>query len=242
MFNIFVCEDNEKQRLRLNKLIEDIVMIENYDMKIAVSTTDPDEILNYLEQKRCKGIYFLDIEFGLNKMNGLALAQKIRKYDNLGFIIFITSHSEMSFITFTYKVEALDFIIKDSYENIRFKIADCLREINNKNFNEYDDNKTLIVKSNDRIINIKFDEIIYIETSEDVHKILLHSEDRDIEFFGNMKAILSELDERFYRCNRSYIVNKNKIKEIDVTNRYIYFNNGDKCIVSFRKIKSLMSK
>lgn len=49
-------------------------------------------------------------------MNGFELAQEIRKFDPRGFIIFITTHAELSYMTFTYKVEALDYIIKDDID------------------------------------------------------------------------------------------------------------------------------
>ena len=65
-------------------------------------------------------------------MTGLILAQELRKIQPRCFIIFITSHSEMSILTFQYKVEALDFIIKDSSENIRKRIHECLMDINKK--------------------------------------------------------------------------------------------------------------
>lgn len=241
MLDIFICEDNDKQLLKIKKLIEDTVLIEDYDMKVVITSSDPKDIINYTKEKRNKGIYFLDIDLGVKNINGFVLAQEIRKYDNYGYIIFITSHSELSYLTFVYKVEAMDFIIKDNYENIKHKIKDCLKVINARDSTN-NNGRNLIIKSNDRIINIDFDEIIYFETSQEAHKILLHGETRDIEFFGNMKNIEIELDERFYRCNRSYIVNRNKIKEIDILNRIIYLKNGDQCLVSFRKIKNLLSK
>ena len=49
-------------------------------------------------------------------MNGVALAQRIRQIQPCCFIVFITSHSEMSLRTFQYKAEALDFIVKDIAE------------------------------------------------------------------------------------------------------------------------------
>ncbi|WP_241960035.1 PfkB family carbohydrate kinase, partial [Staphylococcus gallinarum] len=41
------------------------------------------------------------------------LASEIRKHDPVGNIIFVTSHSELTYLTFVYKVAAMDFIFKD---------------------------------------------------------------------------------------------------------------------------------
>ena len=40
----------------------------------------------------------------------------------------MTSHSEMSLLTFQYKVEALDFIVKDDPQNIQRRIAECMEK------------------------------------------------------------------------------------------------------------------
>ena len=49
------------------------------------------------------------------------------------------------------------------------------------------------------------------------------------------------LDERFIRCHTSFIVNKDKIKEIDKKNRIAYMINGEECLISTRGIKNLFS-
>ena len=56
-----------------------------------------------------------------------------------------------------------------------------------------------------------------------------------------MKEVENSLDERFIRCHNSFIVNKDKIKEIDKKNRIAYMINGEECLISTRGIKSLFS-
>jgi two-component system response regulator AgrA len=54
-----------------------------------------------------------------------------------------------------------------------------------------------------------------------------------------MKEIEEKLDSRFYRCHKSYIVNKDNIKEVDLNNRCIYMINGEECLISTRLLKGL---
>lgn len=54
---------------------------------------------------------FLDIQLEAD-INGIKLASEIRKHDPVGNIIFVTSHSELTYLTFVYKVAAMDFILK----------------------------------------------------------------------------------------------------------------------------------
>ena len=111
MLKAFICEDNKNQREKLTKIIEDIILIENYDMDLGLSTSDPYELINSITGTTNTGIYFLDVDLH-SDINGIQLAEKIREHDPRGFIVFITTHAEMSYLTFIYKVEAMDYIIK----------------------------------------------------------------------------------------------------------------------------------
>ena len=123
MLDIYICEDNKKQLSLFTGYIRDAVLIENLDMQIVLAPSDPDEILEGMKASSNMGVFFLDIDLK-SRINGLTLAQEIRKLQPRCFIIFITSHSEMGFLTFQYKVEPLDFIIKSSTEDIKRKIHD----------------------------------------------------------------------------------------------------------------------
>ncbi len=104
------------------------LFIEDYDMNIACCTTKPEDILSFLRPNMPVGIYFFDIDLQTD-INGLALAEKIREYDPSGYIIFITSHTDMWRLTFEYKVSALDFIEKCETKYLAQKIASCLSAI-----------------------------------------------------------------------------------------------------------------
>ena len=48
-----------------------------------------------------------------------------------------------------------------------------------------------------------------------------------------------QLDYRFYRCHRSYIVNTDNIKEVNFQKLTIYMENGEICPISVRAKTSL---
>lgn len=183
--------------------------------------------------------FFLDIDLK-SDINGLALAQRIRQIQPRCFIIFITSHSELSFLTFQYKVEALDFIIKDSGEHIKSKIHECLLNV----YEKYTTLNNAVIKSfiinhSDKCIAVNYDQILFFETSGNIHKIILHTQNKVIEFNGQLKDVEKQLDDRFYRCHRSYIINKDNIAEVDFNNLLVYMKNGETCPVSVRLKKGL---
>ncbi|AOR25025.1 LytR/AlgR family response regulator transcription factor [Clostridium taeniosporum] len=240
MLSIMVCEDDTEQRTRITKYIEDSIMIENLDMEIVLSTESPEETIEYLKKNTISGLYFLDVDLNSN-INGIKLAEMIREYDPRGFIVFVTTHAEMSYLTFMYKVEAMDYIIKDNYETVKERIHECILNAHKKYSSKVTEmQKNFTIKVEDKIINIEYSKILFFETSNIIHKVLIHAVDRQIEFYAKMKDIESKLDERFYRCHRSFLVNKDNIKEIDRSNRVVHMINGQECLVATRLLKGLL--
>lgn len=239
MLNIFVCEDNAVQRQTIVQIIENTVLIEELDMQLVLDTKDPYVLLEKVKTGQNTGIYFLDIDLG-SDMNGMKLAQQIRLFDPRGFIIFITAHSELSYMTFQYRVEAMDFVIKDNPAEAKVKIRECLlNAMERYTLQTNKTHKVFRIEAGGRKISVDYDDIFFFETSGNIHKIILHAKDRQIEFSGTMKELTSTLEDGFVRCHRSFLVNKNNIKEVDVKNRIIYFNNGETCLMSTRMMKEL---
>lgn len=241
MLKAFICEDNKNQKEKITKIIEDIILIENYDIDLGLSTSDPYELITSITGTTNTGIYFLDIDLH-SDINGIQLAEKIREHDPRGFIVFITTHAEMSYLTFIYKVEAMDYIIKDNYADIKQRIKDCIQNAHDRYKSKSSElQKVFSIKVNDKIINIDYNDILFFETSSTIHKIILHSINRQVEFYGKMKEIEKNLDDRFIRCHTSFIINRDKIKEIDKKNRIAYMINDEECLISTRSIKKLLS-
>ncbi|WP_414054552.1 LytR/AlgR family response regulator transcription factor [Macrococcus equi] len=237
--NIYICEDSVEQLNHVKKVIANHIMIEQLDMTLALATNDPYELLEKVNASNDIGIYFLDIDLS-SDINGVQLAQKIRDVDALGHIIFITSHSELTYLTFKYKVSALDFIIKDDVTSLDHSIRECI-DVCQKRLSaiiERDKVDKLEVKSGSQKLFINYDDIIFFESSPNPHRIILHLVNRRLEFYGNLKEY-DDLDERFFRCHQSYIVNVDYIQSIDKKNRLIHFTNGESCYISSRKINKL---
>jgi two-component system, LytTR family, response regulator AgrA len=233
-----VCEDDPEQRKRLNSYIENYIMMENLDMKLVISTGRSQEIIDYLQNNRVTGLYFLDVDLQEEK-SGIALGAEIRQYDSLGAIVFVTTHSELTYLTFTYKVEAMDYITKDKFTDIRQRVIECIDTANTRYLqNKYNNIKKFQTKSGDKMISVDYNDILFFETSPQLHKIILHAKNRQVEFYGKLKDIL-EMDSRFYRCHNSFVVNKDNIAEVDTKNREIRMINGEICYASSRFLGGL---
>ena len=239
MLNIFVCEDNTIQRQTIVQIIQNTVLIEELDMRLVLDAGDPYVLLEKVRTSQNTGIYFLDIDLN-SDMNGMKLAQQIRLFDPRGFIIFITAHSELSYMTFQYRVEAMDFVFKDNPAEAKVKIRECLlNAMERYTLQTNRTHKVFTAQIGGRKISVDYDDILFFETSANIHKVILHAKDRQIEFSSTLKELTDRLDDNFVRCHRSFLVNKINIKEVDVKKRIICFTNGETCQMSTRMMKGL---
>lgn len=239
MLNIFVCEDEMVQRHSILQIIKNTILIEELDMQLALDTSNPYELLEAVKSSKHTGIYFLDIDLKCD-MNGMKLAQQIRMFDPRCFIIFITAHSELSYITFQYRVEAMDFILKDNPAEAKIKIRECLlHALERYRLQTNRTHKVYTIEIGERKINVDYNDILFFETSSNIHKIILHGKERQIEFTGTMKNLEKVLDDSFVRCHRSFLANRNNIREVDTKSRIIHFVNGETCLMSTRMMKEI---
>ena len=105
---IIICEDDLSQRKNLENIITNEINASNFN--ICLSTGNPYEVINFVENNYTESfIYFFDVDLG-HSINGIELAKRVRKYDSLGYIIFLTAHAELTMLTFQYKVRAMDYI------------------------------------------------------------------------------------------------------------------------------------
>jgi len=241
MIPVFICEDDPRQMVQLKKIVEDYIMIEDLEMTLFTSD-NPHEILDYIQQHNIRnGLYFLETSLS-HSINGITLASLIRKQDDFGAIVFVTNHPELMYLTFTYKIEAMDFIIKGRQDELAQRMRECIqlahdRTLKVKNDKEKGYQQFYQVKIAGRIRLIPYDEIMFFETSLTPHMLILHLSDSQLEFRGSIKEVAT--DSAFFRCHKSAVVNLNNIESINLSEREIELINGAVCPLSVKAIKEL---
>lgn len=244
MLPIYICEDNPVLLKRYQTLIENIILIEEYDMKIQAAVTNPEELLfaakKYQKEQDNKGsFYLLDIDLN-SDLDGFELAQKIRTFDSRGFIVFITTHSEMAMLTFKYQVEAMDFILKDEGWNIGPRIRSCLQSALTR-YNTSAIVSMIAFKVGSHTINIEQSSILYIASADTPHKIHVVTKNGFKEFYGSLNDCEKNLDNNFVRCHKAFIVNTNHVKQVDRKTLTLTLSNGEMCIASTRGINRVIN-
>ena len=241
MLHIFICEDDPQQRKWMETISNDYIAITDQDIKLALSTDTPTQLLDYLEANpsHTGGLYFLDIDLQ-HKINGIVLASKIRKIDIYGKIVFATAHTDLAPATFHYKVEALDYIVKDKQADFAEKIKECIalsyQQHSKRNFTQ---KRHYQIITGDEVLNIPLEDILLFESHHTPHKLILHTATSRIECYGSLNKV-AEISSDFYRCHQSFVVNVKHIRRIDKANRKIEVSNGATALFAAKKMKQLL--
>ena len=232
MIPVYICEDHEAARKNLEQQVKNIIIIENLDMHIKLSTANPEEILEEVSTAKERGIYLLDIDLS-HEMSGFDLAKVIRQRDARGFVVFVTTHGELALETFRYQIEAMDYILKDEPDKITERLQSCFLNICQRMESDHTkDSDYFVLRQMDEVRYIHLMDIIYFETSAQKHKVNLVTEKEYIEFFGDLKSIEEKTGGQFIRCHRSYLINRNYIDTINAKESYVLMKNGKRCDMS----------
>lgn len=241
MLKVMVCDGNKKHREAIASMVENTILRESLEMQLVASTGSGNKLLEILRGSptQSPGIYFISID-NAGDIDGLVLSEAIRCIDNGGFIILLSSSSESCHYIFNYRIEAMDFIIKNENLAVKDRIIASLLAIENRTNIKSD--TMFSIKSQDKIVKLRLEDVLFFETSPTIHKIVAHESNRQIEFYGKMKELEEKLHSRFYRCHKSYIVNLDKIKEIDKAMRVIHLVDGKQCLVSQRELRNMLKE
>lgn len=234
MIHIYLCEDDKRQLSRWTSIIEKYLLMNSTESLLYCTASAPDDLLKVRKDSNITGLYFLDIDLQAKK-NGIELAEEIRKYDPRGYIVFVTTHSEMAYLTFQYKVEAMDFIIKDKISDLPEQIYSCIRNAESKYRNQLDSaDRLLSIKVDKASLVMDQDDIVAITTSQEYHKIVIHTLDGFRQMSGSLKELSASLNSHFCQCNRSTIVNLKHVIKYSRDEALLYMNNKESYPVSVR--------
>ena len=173
-------------------------------------------------------LLFLDIQ--MNGLNGMDVARRIREFDNNVEIIFTTS--VLDYVCEGYEVNAYRYMLKPIEYNIfKNNMGKCIENIIKKK------NDFLTINDKSKLIKIKFDDILYIETSK--RQLIIHTINGHEIIKMSMRKLEKLLNKDFFRCHNSFIVNLEKINKIDVSDIYI---NNSTIPISKHKKKQLKAR
>ncbi len=183
-------------------------------------------------------VVFLDIE--LPDMTGFELLQQL---DDINFqTIFTTSHSHYAIRAFRFN--ALDYLIKPINES---ELDEAIKRIQKSASNSAEvkhalsnlesqpvENQKLVLSTQNGTLRLPLKQITHIEGERNYSYIHLSTGSRELSSknLAYFEDIL--LDKSFFRCHRSYLVNRYHIEALK--NEHFVLKNGFEVPISRRKV------
>ncbi len=198
-----IVDDDPMARNSLEHLCK---RVENIDLLQSCENA-PDALQTVTE--RAVDLIFLDIE--MPGMTGLELLEQLPYHPQ---IIFTTSNKDYAFEAFEYEVT--DFLKKPIQQNRFVKAVEKAEH----RFQQLEAvahasaAKEIYVKASGKLIRLNYEDILYFENVGDYIKVATNDKNHIIH--GTIKGLDEKLGyPRFLKIHRSFIVNLDKIKDIE---------------------------
>lgn len=231
-YKAIIVEDEAPARRLLHELLAghgDLI-------RVAGETGNGGEAISLINGTRPE-VIFLDVQ--LPDMLGLDV---LKKLDYCPYVIFTTAHDEYAVKAFD--ALSVDYLLKPLKEDRLTRALNKLRHFVGAggsppawdqfgpppgNLHAHKEAETLSVKMGGKFTLVQLSDIVYLEASDKYTFVHMASGQR--LFCDHMLAVLEQrLSDNFIRVQKSYIVNRQKIVEINKysNNRYtLVLNNRD---------------
>lgn len=192
-----------------------IELLEDYVGRVGhlnlIATFDnPIEAITFLNENEVD-LLFLDIE--MPEINGINFVDVLKKKLD---IIFTTAYSNYG--VESYEKNALDYLLKPINFD-RFLIA--VNKIDQMESGDIKSEKdTLFVKSNGAFVQLKYDEIGYIESLKDY--VIFNMENDRYIVYHSLKKLEGIMPSNFQRVHYSYMANLDRIDQIKDQHLHIF--------------------
>lgn len=215
---IAICDDEKEIR----ELLGD--KVKNLYPEAALTFYAAGEEL--LASKERPDILFLDIQ--MPGKNGMETAEELRRKWRETVLIFVTALEEYVFQAFD--VGAFHYLVKpftdEKFAEVLKGAADRLEEI--KSLRGSEPEKYIMVYSRGSHVKVPAGDIVYAEVFN--RKVVIHTTDENIEYYGKLSELEKSLGEDFYRPHRAYLIH------------FKYVTKYDGASVTMKNGKVLMAK
>ena len=175
-------------------------------LELAAQCQSALEARDFLENDTVDAI-FCDIN--MPDLNGMDFVKSLAVPP---LVVFTTAYSEYAVEGF--RVNAVDYLLKPFGMQDFHRAANRLKERLSESPAADSDN-TLFLKTDYRIVKVSIPDIRYIEGMSEYLKVWIEGDAKPIITLLSMKKIEERLPDYFMRIHRSYIINLNKIQEVN---------------------------
>ncbi len=204
-YRIAVCDDDAAQSDYIKNLVT--TWATQADVQAGVSVFHSAQAVLF-DGCADYDIFLLDIE--MPNMSGMELAKTIRDKNDTAVIVFITGYAD--YIAQGYDVSALHYLMKPVDKQKLFAVLDKARGVLGKQ------ETCLVIETAGQTHRVPLREIRYIEVSGNYATV--HAKE-DITVKKTLSDLQTQLDERFVKTGRSFVVNLSYVRRTTKTDVYL---------------------
>ncbi len=226
---------SEKIQPTLSQTTIEVRFVQNFlSFYHGIPTMDLDEA----------SLFLIDIELN-SFVNGIDIAEEIRKKNSDCKIIFLSSHDEKGIEIINRKIDPDRFIVKSNDEllmetALKETLLTMQKSLSAK-MNKSDYSSKLFFK-NATYFLINYSDINYMSVISGIRNtVFINTIDGEIAVEGNLKKFVREgLPPHFFSNLKAYIINTENIEKILISQEVVIFRNGDELILSVVMIRKLL--
>ena len=200
IISALVCDDLPEERANLIKMLRTYEQEHGLELELETAS-DGAELLSLWRRNRWS-IIFLDIY--MPQLNGIEAARRLRKVDSQCEIVFVTTSRDHGMEG--YELRALDYLTKPYSQQDVNGAMDWFIKKHTEKLRE------LTVRTIEGIEELKFKDISFIESCG--HICNIHLPDRIVSVRRSIDELSTELDETFFRCHKSFLLNLEHVSEV----------------------------
>ena len=245
MLHIYICEDEKVQLNRIRDMITEYIADLRIDARIAAARQNPEEIMAELHDNCQPAVFFIDVQLDGYDMDGFDLARRLKWLNSEYAVVFLTSSTDFAYKVFEYDLEVLDYVVKEPeyfrQKRINNSLIRRLDRIFEKMMSLCDkkNKATIALAGGGKVTNVIMEDIIYIQSVAGRHQAEVYLDNRVIIVRQSMKSIYELLSEDFVYVNKSCIVNRYKMQELDKKERFLYLAGGFRVEVAYRELNDI---
>lgn len=194
---VFVCDDEPKILSDISDRVKEL--LPDSDVRAFLSGS---KLLEELEREDCQ-ILLLDID--MPEIDGLQIADKLKKDLQKPLLVFVTSHDELVYDSLQF--HPFGFVRKSFLETELNKVLlDCRQELCNRE-------RCFFFHSKEGENRLLLSDILYLEANGNYLRLV--SRDRTYHFRDTLLAVEKTLgDVGFVRIHKGFLVNQAMVKRL----------------------------
>ncbi len=204
-----ICDDDKTLQNILRQNIESFCSGQNIPCRIICCDSGEEVLTNPKSD-----LLFLDIQ--MSGKNGMEIARELRRRHEDTIIIFVTAMSE--YVYEAFDVDAFHYLVKPISKKKLWEVLDKALSLwveADIQLHQSDTSPAIVVKRGSLSTKVFLSDIIYAEVFN--RKVMLHTTNGNIEYYGKLTDLSEQAGADFYRTHRAYLVNLKYVEKYNAT-------------------------